>query len=151
MTARSSAHGCPSQSTAYSASYLDGYPSGSLLKDGGSLAMTVQSSAHSCLSQSTAYNGSYLDGCPDNITSQSEYLLLGGKFCRYYCGTNTAQEHTPNHSKQNRHKTIQARSKQYFHFNSLFIIKFIDYIYSITSLVTSNKSNSRSITCSCLS
>ena len=61
MTARSSAfigfYGYPSQSTAYIRSYLDGYLSGSLLKDGGSPTMTAWSSAHSYPSESTAYIG----------------------------------------------------------------------------------------------
>jgi len=54
--------------TTYIGSYPDDYPSGSLLKDGGSPTMTAQSSAYSgprpdgYSSESTTYIGSYPDG-----------------------------------------------------------------------------------------
>jgi len=68
MTARSSTHGYPSQSTTDIGSYPDGYLSGSLLKDGDSPTMTAQCQPISGLqpdchpSESMANIGFYLDG-----------------------------------------------------------------------------------------
>ena len=68
----------PSESTTYIGSHLDGYPSGSPLKDGDSPTMTARcqpiSGLHldGHLSESTAYIGSYPDGYPSGSPLKDE-------------------------------------------------------------------------------
>jgi len=62
---------------------------------------------------------------------------------------NSSSKH-PISTKSN-DKTNQTRSKQPFHFkNYYFYCNFSNYIHLNTNLITSNKRNTRSITCLCL-